>query len=332
MLNETRLNQAISILVVIVNYRTARLTVNCLRSLVSEIQELPNIRVAVVDNDSGDDSIEFIRSAIAHESWGDWVSLMPSERNGGYAFGNNLAIRPALASANPPDYVLLLNPDTQVYPGAIQALVEFMETHAEVGITGSSFENADGTPWPIAFRFPTVLSELDGGLRLGIVTQLLSQWVVPRTMTNQAEQVDWLPGASMMIRRSVFEAIGLMDEGYFLYFEETDFCLQARRAGWTCWYVPQSRVMHIAGQSTGVTIRDRRPNRLPQYWFDSRRRYFLKNYGWLYTALADLFWAIGFSLWCLRRNLQGKPDNDPPHLLSDFIKNSVLLKWGTLDF
>jgi N-acetylglucosaminyl-diphospho-decaprenol L-rhamnosyltransferase len=149
---------------------------------------------------------------------------------------------------------------------------------------------------------------------------------VARTMTGEEAQVDWLPGASMMIRREVFKSIGLMDEGYFLYYEETDFCLQARRANWSCWYVPQSRVMHIAGQSTGVTDRKAVPRRLPQYWFNSRRRYFTKNHGIFYAALADLAWTVGFVLWRLRRVVQRKPDTDPPKFLEDFLRNSVFLK------
>ncbi|MBD2022181.1 glycosyltransferase family 2 protein [Leptolyngbya sp. FACHB-36] len=316
------------LLVVIVNYKTASLSINCLRSLQPEIQSLLGTRVVVVDNASGDDSVQRIEAAIAAEGWQNWAAVLPSNYNGGYAYGNNLAIRPALQSSTPPPYVLLLNPDTIVRPGAIRALVNFMEQHPDVGIAGSSFEEADGSDWSTAFRFPTILSELESGLRLGIVSKLLEKWAVVRRMTNQQCQVDWLPGASMMIRRSVFEAIGLMDEGYFLYYEETDFCLQAKRAGWSCWYVPESRVMHIAGQSTGVTVRNVKPKRQPQYVFDSRRRYFVKNYGLVYAALADAAFLAGFGLWRLRRVIQRKPDLDPPKMLQDSIQNSVFLRGG----
>lgn len=316
-----------SLLVVIVNYRTAALTIDCLRSLVSEVQSLPGTRVVVVDNASGDRSAETISAAIVAEGW-DWATVLPSEHNGGYAYGNNLAIRPALQTTHPPAYFLLLNPDTQVRPGALKALVEFIEPRPEVGIVGSSFEEPDGTVWPIAFRFPSVLSELDGGLRFSLVSKLLSRWIVAQPMTNQPQQVDWLPGASMMIRRQVFDSLGLMDEEYFLYYEETDFCLQAKRAGWSCWYVPQSRVMHIGGQSTRLTGKGADLKRLPQYLFDSRRRYFVKNHGILYAALVDLVWTTGFALWRLRRIVQQKPDTDPPYLLFDSLRNSVFLKFG----
>jgi N-acetylglucosaminyl-diphospho-decaprenol L-rhamnosyltransferase len=104
----------------------------------------------------------------------------------------------------------------------------------------------------------------------------------------------------------------------------TDFCLRARRAGWPCWYVPQRRVVHIAGQSTGVTIRDQRPPRTPAYCFESRNRYFIKNHGLPYAIGADLTFGLSFGAWRLRRVIQGKSDTDPPHYLGDFIRHSVL--------
>ena len=326
MSNTTNIATSSRLLVIIVNYRTANLTVNCLKSLSSEVQSLSGTQVVVVDNASEDDSIQQIDMAIKTEGWENWASLLTSDRNGGFAFGNNLVIRPALQSPHPPPYFLLLNPDTEVRSNALKALLNFMELHSEVGIAGSSLETADGTLWPIAFRFPSLLSEIDSGLRLGLVTQLLSNWVVPRKMGDQECQVDWLPGASMLIRREVFESVGLMDEQYFLYYEETDFCLQARKAGWLCWYVPQSRVMHISGQSTGVTAKDSQSKRLPKYWFDSRRRYFIKNHGVLYAALTDAVWIVSFALWRVRRLIQRKPDLDPPQLLRDFILNSVFFQ------
>jgi len=321
--------QPSSLLVIIVNYRTARLVVNCLHSLDDEVRSYPGTRVVVVDNASGDGSVDTISTAITAEAWGSWASVLPSDRNGGYAYGNNLAIRPALQMANPPAYFLLLNPDTEVRPGLFKALIDFMEQHPHVGITGSSLENPDGSIWGTAFRFPSVLSELEHGLRLGLVSKFLASWVVAQKMTDEPQKVDWLPGASMMIRRQVFESIGLMDETYFLYYEETDFCLQANRMGWECWYVPTGRVMHIAGESTGVTSREGPPKRLPQYMFDSRRYYFVKNHGWFYAALADLCWCLGFSLWRVRRIVQRKPDTDPPYLLLDSLRNSVFLKFGS---
>jgi GT2 family glycosyltransferase len=278
----------------------------------------------VVDNASGDGSAEKIFAAIQQAGW-DWVTFMPLATNAGYAAGNNAAIRAVLAS-DPPAYILLLNPDTLVRPGALAALVHFMKAHPEVGIAGSRLEDLDGTPQHSAFRFPSVLSELDGGLRLGVVSKLLSKWLVAPPISEVACPTEWVAGASMIVRREVFESVGLMDEKYFLYYEEMDFCLAAHRAGWPCWYVPESRVVHFVGQSSGVTDTKRQPKRRPTYWFDSRRRYYVKNYGWGYAVLTEAAWASGFAVWRLRRAIQRKPDPDPPHLLGDFLLNSVLVK------
>ena len=326
-IDSTNSNEATpcQLMVVIVNYRTSQLTIECLRSLASEVRSVPGTRVVVVDNDSGDGSVEKISAAISAEAWDSWATLIPSNYNGGYAYGNNLAIRPALEQPHPPSYFLLLNPDAQVRPGCLKTLVDFGEQNPTVGIMGSSLENPDGSLWPFAFRFPSILSELEQGMRLGLVSKLLSKWIVAQKMGDQPQPIDWLPGASMMIRRQVFEAIGLMDEAYFLYYEETDFCLQAKRAGWTCWYVPASRVMHIAGQSTGVTDRESAPKRLPQYVFDSRRRYFVKNHGFLYAGLADLARLVGLCTWSIRRIIQRKPDTNPPYFLRDSLRSSVFL-------
>jgi N-acetylglucosaminyl-diphospho-decaprenol L-rhamnosyltransferase len=314
--------------VVILNYRTPELTIACLHSLVEEVRALPGTQVTVVDNASADGSVEQISAAIEAAQW-DWVTFLPQERNGGYAFGNNVGIRPALESEAPPDYFLLLNPDTVVRSGALQALVDFMDKTPEAGIAGSRLEDLDGTPQCSAFRFPNVWSELDSGLRLGLVTQLLSEQIVPiLPVTDAIRQVDWVAGASMIVRRQVFETAGLMDEKYFLYFEEVDFCIAAKNAGWTCWYVPESRVVHYVGQSSGVTDTKRKAKRRPEYWFDSRRRFFVKNYGWNYAILTEIAWASGFALWRLRQVIQQKPDDDPPNMLGDFIRNSVLIKGG----
>src|SRR5205085_6489480 len=111
------------------------------------------------------------------------------------------------------------------------------------------------------------------------------------------------------------------DETYFLYFEETDLCLRTKLAGWQIWYVPDSRVMHIRGQSTGVTVLDEKPKRLPRYWFESRRRYFAKNHGLAYAAAADLAFLAGNGIGNVKRRLRGLPRT--PNLLGDLIRQSV---------
>jgi hypothetical protein len=318
-----------SVLIAIVNYRTGGLVVDCLASLAAEIEANPGTRAVVVDNASGGCSCERIATAIKERGWSSWAKLVVSPVNGGFADGNNRAIAADMNSGAARDFVWLLNPDTLVRPGAVRTMTEFMRAHPRAGIVGTLLEERDGTPWPYAFRFPNMLGEIERGARLGAVSRLLRDHAIPVRMGNQPTQVDWVSGASMLIRATVFDEIGPMDSRYFLYYEETDFCLQARKAGWECWYVPDARVLHIAGQSTGLTGRQAVVRRMPRYWFESRHRYFVKNHGRLYAMAADILWIAGHMAWRLRRRLQSLADPDPPKLLSDFLRHSALLHGPT---
>ena len=198
-----------------------------------------------------------------------------------------------------------------------------MKVNPATGIAGSSFDNQDGTLWPIAFRFPSIFSEFESGVKLGLLSKLLRSWVVAVFMEQKPQPIDWIAGASMLLRRSVVEQLQGFDEGYFLYYEETDFCLRAKRAGFSTWYVPTSRVMHIAGQSTKVTVRDDKPKRLPDYWFESRRRYFIKNYGVLHTFLIDFATLLGNVIGKIKRILTNKQHEEVPYYISDIFRHSV---------
>lgn len=313
--------------VVIVSYKTGRLVTELLDSLPNNFSEFCS-KIIIVDNCSGDDSAEQILSWIELNSFSSKVELVISQMNGGYSFGNNLGIKTLQYSKEMPDYVLLLNPDTLVTNSTFSSLVNFMDSNPLVGIAGSQLISTEGDIQCSAFRFPSILSELSSALKLGVLDRLLSKWTItPRYVKAHPERVGWVAGASMMIRREVFDEIGLMDDEYFLYFEETDFCLQAHRNGWECWYVPDSVVTHYVGQSTGVISGDKQRRRRPKYWFESRQRYFLKNHGIFYTMLADFVWGVGFAVWRIRRAIQRKPNNDPKYMLWDFWRNSIFFSW-----
>jgi len=315
------------LLVVIVNYRTPDLTIDCLTSLASEMSTVPGTRVIVTDNASGADSVLSIQAAIDAHKW-DWATLMPLEKNGGFAAGNNAAIAPALKSEHPPQYVYLLNPDTVVLPDALRELVKFMDAHPdEAGIAGGRSVTPDGAVIQSAFRFHTVMSEFEGSIRLGVVSKALKKYIVAPPAVDQPARCDWVAGASMIVRREVFEKIGLLDEKYFMYYEETDFCLRAARAGFACWYVPSSKIIHLIGQSSGIVIGKSVPKRRPRYWFESRHRYFRLHFGFIRTILADFFWTAGFALHSVISALRGKPRTDPPWLLWDFVRYNVK-SWG----
>jgi hypothetical protein len=316
--------RSVNIAVLIVSYQSAPLTIESLRSVHAEVLSgAPEIviRAIVVDNASGD--YPTLQRAIEESGWGCWVTLILAPRNGGFAYGNNLALGKALGELAP-DYLHLLNPDAQVRPGAITTLVRFLESHGEVGIAGSSFENLDGSDWPIAFRFPSLVSEFCAALHMGLVSRLFRRWQVPQTMSRAAQPVDWISGASMLIRSKVFETIGGLDENYFLYFEETDFCRRARAAGFPTWYVPESRVMHVAGHSTKAMERTGGPKRLPAYWFESRRRYFAVAFGVPHAILIDLIVVLTYPIGLLKRFAMGRGSTAIPHYWRDFLRHSVL--------
>jgi GT2 family glycosyltransferase len=315
----------LKVLIVILNYKVADLVINSLSALEPEITQLPETSVVVVDNASNDQSVERIRNAIDGNNWSSWASVLPSDYNGGYSSGNNLALREALKEPNPPELFHLLNPDTKIRPDAVRVLVDFLEQNPTVGLAGGMIEGPDGSLFQCANKFPNILSELDNTLRLGLISKLVSPWTKVQRNGDDPCETDWVPGVSLMIRREVFESIGLMDEEYFLYYEETDFCLHAKRKGWSCWYVPKSQVLHFSGSSTGVTGKKNRFNRLPDYWFESRQRYFVKNHGWIYAACADLIWICGIILWKIRRVIQQKKVIDPPLMLWDFVRNCVFV-------
>lgn len=311
------------LLVVILNYNVTDLTIDCLRSLATEVPATPEFKVAVCENGSGGDAAQRLQQAIKDNGWQDWVELTAITPNLGFTGGNNVIIRKWLAAPDRPEYFLLLNADTLVDPDALRTLVGFMDRRPEVGVAGSRLDFPDGSPNGSPFRFPGIASELDRGLRLGVVSWLLSKWLVNRPTPKHDCQVDWVSGASMIIRREVIEAIGPLDEGLYTYFDDVDYCLNAMRAGWQIWYVPESRVVHLEGASTGISAKNLK--RRPPYLFQARRRFFLKNHGALYTALADAAFLAGFSLSRLRRMIQGRPDIDPPYLLADAFRNSVFM-------
>lgn len=286
--------------IVIVNFRTPGLVMQCLASLTDPDCAPDYLSSTVVDNASGDDSTEVISHCIIRNKWSPWAQVVASGRNGGFAYGNNIGLRATLAATTPPDYVMLLNPDTLVRPGAIQALLTFMESHPRVGIAGSLLETPEGGVDSSAHRVHSPLSELDGGARLGVLSRLLRRHVVSEAPRPEPHACDWVSGACMIIRRQVIEDIGLMDEGFFLYFEEVDYCWRAKKAGWEVWYVPEARVLHLEGASTGIRAAARRR---ASYWYDSRRRFFIKHYGVAGLLAADALWAAGRLSLLLRNRL-----------------------------
>jgi N-acetylglucosaminyl-diphospho-decaprenol L-rhamnosyltransferase len=314
----------------IVSFRTAEFVKKAIAALEPERELLATHGIQldcfVIDNSQED--YEAIRQDVEAFGRSAWVTVVCAERNGGFAYGNNRGFEFGFARATRPDYFYLLNPDAAIRPGAILELVSFLESNPEAATAASGIEDEQGVLWPFAFRFPNIGDELLRGLRIGLLSRWLDRYAVPRRMSGATEQVDWFPGAAMLCRASVIAELGGMDESYFLYYEETDFCLKLVRHGWTNWYVPKSRVIHATGQSTGVTAAGNEAHRLPKYWFESRRRYFLKNHGPWYAVSTDIVAIIAHAVGRLLLSLRGKGSQLRKSFLRDLLLNSALTPQG----
>lgn len=309
------------LLTVILNWRTPDMT---LRSAEAALRALEGIEGAlvIVDNASGDGSFEKMAAEVRARGWDQGpqqVRVLQSGRNGGFGAGNNHGIRAGLPDGTRPDYVYILNSDAFPAPEAIRALLDHLETHPATGFAGSYIHGPDGEPHRTAFRFPSIAGEFEGNLRLGLVSRLLRRWIVAQPIPSATTRVDWLAGASLMMRQKVLDRIGLFDETFFLYFEETDLCRRAARAGWPTDYVLESRVAHIGSASTGMKTW----TRIPGFWLDSRLHYFTKNHGRAYAALATLAAVTAGGLWRLRLLIQRKAPQDPPGFLRDLAAHSL---------
>lgn len=311
---------------IVLNWRTPDMTLDAVHAAVKAMEPIEGgWHLYVVDNDSQDGSEDKLRAAIADEqargTWGyEHVEVIQSGRNGGFGAGNNVGIRAALARTDRPEYVYILNSDAFPAPDAIAKLVAALDARPELGIAGSYIHGVDGEPHVTAFRFPSIQSEIEDGLGLGVVTRLLERWVVPIGIPDGTIEVDWLAGASMMMRVAMLDEIGTFDETFFLYFEETDLCRRAANAGWKTLYVRDSHCAHVGSASTGM----KKWTRIPGYWLDSRRHYFTKNHGTGYWAAATTARAAMASVYELRRRVQrGKAAKNPEGFVIDLVRHAI---------
>lgn len=304
--------------VVIVNYRSYDVLVDCLESLSTEGSGSNLFAVTVVDNASGDGSVEHILRLISDREWDSWIDLIPLNENRGFSAGNNAGIQMHVGRRHSPEFIYLLNPDTLVSGGSIQAMVRLFDLVPSAGIVGSLMLNEMGGEELSARRCPSVWTQLSDSAGIGLVSWFLEPVIRPVELLSSPVKCDWVSGASMMIRQGVFADAGMFDEAYFLYFEELDFCERARRCGWEVWVQPGARIVHLEGASTGIGhIAARRP----QYWFDSRRRFFLRRYGEVGLIVADVFWLVGRMLGLAKDTILGRSfwGKGPPNLVSDLV-------------
>lgn len=309
-----------TLLTIVLNYKTAHMTRDAVAAAVVEMDGFAG-EIVVVDNESRDGSFAFLSQALEDAGRGaaGRVRVVESGHNGGFGAGVNFGIRTGLRNGRAPDYVYLLNSDAVPGPGAIRRLVEHLEAHPEIGLAGSYIHGPDGAPHATAFRFPTLWSEFEGAARTGPITRLLASRVVALPVPQATCAVDWLAGASLLVRRAVLDEVGLFDERFFLYFEETDLCHRAKLNGWPTVYVRASEVSHIGSASTGMKTW----RRTPRYWFESRLHYYTKHHGRAYAAAATLACLLGGAIWSARRLLDRGIRNDRPAFFGDLVTHAL---------
>lgn len=315
------------IAVVVVNYKTPLLVIDCIKSLIDERKSGLDLDVFVGDADSQDGSVDAI-TAFIEENKIDWATCFDIGRNGGFAFGNNYIVQNHVFPSKDYSHVHFLNPDAYIHPGAVRALVDFLDANGQAGVAGSRLENPDGSLRAYGFYFPTPSREFFRGARVGLFDRLFPKMAIKIPNLLQTKEVDWVTGASFMMPRGVLERVGLMDDRYFLYFEESDLMYRVRKAGYQVWHVAESRVVHLAGQATGVRPNDRTALALPPYWYHSRFKFFHDQYGKSGAILANLSFLAGDIVYRIGRVLRFKPILDPPNLFSDFIKHGFSLPPG----
>ncbi|MFV0245148.1 MAG: glycosyltransferase [Qingshengfaniella sp.] len=309
----------IRLLTVILNYRTPEMTEQAAEAALREMEGIAG-EILIVDNDSGDGSFETLSAAIRRRGWNadNRVRVLQSGHNGGYGYGNNVGIRAGLSDGRRPDFIYVQNSDAFPDPGAIHRLLEALLADPKVGFAGSYIHGEDNTPHETAFRFPSVLGELEGAAHTGPVSRLLDRWRVSLPLPDETVEMDWICGASVLMRMDTLDAIGLYDETYFLYYDETDLCRRVWAGGWKILYVRESAVTHIGSVSTGMKTW----TRIPGFWLDSRLHYLTKHHGVLYAMGADCALVIGSAIYGLRR-LTGKPRRAPKGFLRDLLLHDL---------
>ena len=289
---------AVDLSILIVNWNVCDLLRACLRSLLASSAfpaegATPSglrvgrwaIEILVVDNASQDGSVEMVGNEFPQ------VTLVESAENLGFTRGNNLLLRRCRGR-----YALLLNPDTEVHRDAILRMLDYAEAHPDVAVVGPRLIYGDGRPQPSRRRFPTLMTAF-------MESTVLQQWfphnrwarhyTLADVPDDVVQEVDWVTGACMLVRRAAWEAVGLLDEGYFMYSEELDWCRRMADAGWRVVYLPDAVVTHYEDQSSGQVVAARHIR-----FQRSKVRYFRKHHGPLQAGVLRAF-ILGTYLWQL---------------------------------
>jgi len=263
--------------IVIVSWNVKDLLRRCLASVISDQgPAIRGVEIIVVDNGSSDGSAAMVREEFPQ------IRLMANETNVGFTKANNQALAQCRGR-----YLLLLNPDTEVRPGALGAMVAYMDAHPRVGALGPQLLNPDGSIQSSRRRFPTLATAFLESTILQLWfpdNAVLRRYYVLDRPDDTVQEVDWVVGAAILIRREAWDQVGPLDEGFFMYSEELDWCRRARERGWQVIYLPTAQVVHYGAQSSEQV----KPFQHIQFQ-RSKIRYFRKHHGPWQAELLRLF-------------------------------------------
>jgi GT2 family glycosyltransferase len=281
--------------VCIVNWNTRDDLARCLASLQQD-QGPVDYEVWVVDNGSWDGSGRMVRTCFPQ------VHLLQNPTNVGFSAANNQALRACRGR-----YALLLNPDTVVHAGALGRLVGFLDRHPEAGVVGIKLLNPDGSVQYSCRTFPTVGAVVFRGTLFGRLfprNRATREYLMQDWPHDQVRVVDWVSGAGMAVRRSVWEQVGLLDERFFMYCEDMDFCRRVQEAGWRVYFFPGAVVTHVIGRSSdqNLTAMILQFHRSMYLYFD---KHYGARYGWV-GRLAAAVWLLLRATSILLRNFVGR--------------------------
>jgi N-acetylglucosaminyl-diphospho-decaprenol L-rhamnosyltransferase len=267
--------------IIIVNWNVKDLLQACLDSIRSDGL---SVEIIVVDSASTDGSPDMVREHFPR------VQLIEPGENVGFTRGNNIGIE-----ASQGRYVFLLNPDTEIVGDALNLMAAYMDNHPQVGVVGPQLLNDDGSVQSSRRRFPTVWTAIfeSTWLQPYAPRQILDRYYVLDRSDNETLHVDWVQGAAIFARREVFDQVGLLDEGFFMYSEEMDWQRRVKAPGWEVVYYPEAQIIHYGGKSSEQVVAQR-----DIYFHTSKLRYFRKHHGkWFACGLR--WFLLGNYVWQL---------------------------------
>lgn len=251
---------------IIVSWNVEEQLRQCLQSIYAQGRTPVKAEVLVIDNASIDNTVSMITKGFPQ------VKLITNKENQGFAAANNQGI--CLAQGR---YVMLLNPDTEIVGNALFEMMAYLDQHPEVGLVGPQLLNSDGTVQSSRRRFPTLATAFVESTILQRYlsrSSILANFYVKDKPDDITQEVDWLVGACLLVRSEVIKQVGMLDERFFMYLEEVDWCYRIKKAGWKIVYLPAAQVIHHYGQSA-----DQNVPRRHIYFNDSKCKFYEKYYG-----------------------------------------------------